>query len=167
MVSLSTAKQDPEKLVWDELDRISAGMLGLEKDGFGLQPMSPNLDIATKSIWFYSRRDTDLVRSIMNGGQGLFCVVGKDHDFHAMFRGPIAVDADPRRIDEYWNSVVEAWYEGGKDDPNLTMLHFRPTECNFWASTGNLLTFGWEIAKANLNPEKEPDVGVHKHIAFV
>ncbi|MCD2174127.1 pyridoxamine 5'-phosphate oxidase family protein [Rhizobium sp. C4] len=167
MVSLSTAKSDPEKLIWDELDRVSAGMLGLETHSFGLQPMAPNLDIANKTIWFYTSKDTDLVSAITPGAQALFCVVGKDHDFHAMLRGAISIDPDPRRIDEYWNSVVEAWFEGGKQDPNLTMLRFQPDECNFWASTGNLLTFGWEIAKANLDPEKEPDVGVHRHVAFV
>lgn len=167
MVSISTANGNPEKLIWDELDDVQAGMLSLESNPFGLQPMSPNLDIATKSIWFYTRKTTDLARAIQPGASAIFCVVGEDHDFHAVLRGPIEINPDPRRINEYWNSVVEAWYEHGKDDPELTMLHFQPRECNFWASTGNVLTFGWEIAKANMDPDKEPDVGVHKHIEFV
>jgi general stress protein 26 len=167
MVSLSTANKEPEKLIWDELDRVTAGMLGLKGESFELQPMSPNLDIPTKSIWFYTRKSSDLVRSIGPGSEALFVVVGKDHDFHAVLKGSIEVNHDRARIEEYWSSVVEAWYHDGKDDPDLTMLQFRPRECSFWASTGNLLTFGWEIAKANLDPDKEPDVGVHKHIAFV
>lgn len=167
MVSLATAKGDPEKLIWDELDRVPAGMLGIEGSGMDLQPMSPNLDIPTKSIWFFTRRSSDLAQAISAGARAVFCVVGKDHDFHLTMKGPITVDKDPRRVEEYWNSVVEAWYQEGQNDPDLTLLHFRPSECSLWASTGNVLTFGWEIAKANFDPEKEPDVGVHKHIEFV
>ncbi len=53
MVSLSTAKTDPEKLVWDELDRISAGMLGLEKESFAFSRWHPIWISRPKSIWFY------------------------------------------------------------------------------------------------------------------
>jgi hypothetical protein len=34
-----------------------------------------------------------------------------------------------------------------------------------WASTGNPLAFGWEIAKANLQ-DRAPDVGVRTSLRF-
>ena len=78
--------------------------------------------------------------------------------------GTLVERKDPAKIEEYWSSIVEAWYDGGKADPKLTMLALKLDDAEIWASTGNPLKFGWEIAKANFNPEDEPDVGVRTHI---
>ena len=93
-------------------------------------------------------------------------MVGKDHDYHACIAGRISVRKDPVKIDEYWSSVIEAWFDHGKHDPQLTMLALEIEDAEIWASTGSKLKFGWEIAKANLNPDDEPDVGVKAHVTF-
>ncbi|MNL70780.1 hypothetical protein D3C87_1958320 [compost metagenome] len=61
---------------------------------------------------------------------------------------------------------MAAWYDGGKEDPLLTMLALTVDDGEIWASTSNSLRFGWEIAKANLKNHQEPDVGVHRRLAF-
>jgi len=166
MASLSEAHDAPAKQLWDEIDGIHAGMLGLEGSHMHMQPMAPNSDRKTNTIWFYTKTDSDLVQSIRPGSRAHFCVVGKDHDYHACLGGVIEVRKDPAKIEEYWNSVVAAWYEHGKKDPTLTMLAMHLDDAEIWASTGNMLKFGWEIAKANLNDEKMPDVGVKRHLEF-
>ena len=72
---------------------------------------------------------------------------------------------DPAKRDEYWNSVVEAWFDGGKDDPKLTMLQMKLVDGKIWASTDSKIKFGWEIAKANLTDDM-PHVGVTKDVRF-
>ncbi|MBD9373437.1 pyridoxamine 5'-phosphate oxidase family protein [Rhizobium sp. ARZ01] len=166
MASLSKARQNPKEQLFDEIDRIDAGMLGLETIRMHMQPMAPHLDRETNTIWFFTKSDTDLADAIGEGARAHFCVVGKDHDYHACLAGPIAVDKDHTKIDEYWNSVVEAWFDHGKDDPTLTMLAMRLDDAAIWASTGNTLKFGWEIAKANFSAGEEPDVGVRTHVVF-
>ena len=64
----------------------------------------------------------------------------------------------------FW--FVEAWFDHGKEDPQLTMLALEMEDAEIWASTGSKLKFGWEIAKANFNPDEEPDVGVKAHVTF-
>ena len=73
---------------------------------------------------------------------------------------------DEAKIDAYWSAVTAAWYEHGKSDPTLTMIALRVDDAEIWASTDSTLKFGWEIAKANLNDEKMPDVGVKQHLSF-
>ena len=68
-------------------------------------------------------------------------------------------------VERYWSSLVEAWYPGGKDDADLTMLRFTPRTAAIWASTGSKLVFGWEIAKAITSGE-QPDVGYSTHVTF-
>lgn len=166
MVSLTEARETPVIQLWDEIDEIHAGMLGLQGEHMHMQPMAPFVDRETNTIWFYSKTDADLVQRIRPGARAHFCVVGKNHDYHACLSGTIAETRDAAKIDEYWSSIVAAWYHGGKSDPTLTMLALRVDDGEIWASTGNSLRFGWEIAKANLSDEKLPDIGVHQHLGF-
>ncbi|MGG7516631.1 pyridoxamine 5'-phosphate oxidase family protein [Allorhizobium undicola] len=166
MASMSEAREAPVTQLWKEIGDIHAGMLGLEGSTMHMQPMAPYGDPRTNTIWFFTRMDTELTSSIRPGTRAMFCVVGKDHDYHACMSGVIEVRRDPAKIDEYWSSVVEAWFHDGKKDPALTMLALHVDSAEIWASTGNPMKFGWEIAKANLDPEKLPQVGVHHHLNF-
>jgi general stress protein 26 len=165
MSDLTKARENPKEQLFDEIDRIHAGMLGLEGSSMHMQPMAPQLDRQTGTIWFFTKTDTEIAEAIGPGARAHFCVVGKDHDYHACISGRILLRRDPVKIDEYWNSVIEAWFDG-KDDPKLTLLALEMEDAEIWASTGSTLKFGWEIAKANLNPDEEPDVGVKTHVDF-
>jgi general stress protein 26 len=166
MASLTEAREAPERQLWDEIDKLHAGMLGIEGAHMHFQPMAPHVDRETNTIWFFTKSDTDLVKAVGAGSRAHFCVVGKDHDYHACLAGALEVSLDPAKRDEYWSAVNAAWYEHGKDDPLLTMLALRVDDAEIWASTDSSLKFGWEIAKANLNDEKMPDVGVKQHLTF-
>lgn len=165
MADLKKAETDPKTQLFDEIDDLHAGMLGVDGSGLHMQPMAPQLDRNANSIWFFTKSDTDLVQAITAGAHAHFCVVGKDHDYHACVSGPISVNLDPVKRDEYWNSVVEAWFDGGKDDPKLTMLQMKLVDGKIWASTDSKIKFGWEIAKANLTDDM-PHVGVTKDLRF-
>jgi general stress protein 26 len=165
MADLKQARDDAKTQLFDEIDDIHAGMLGVSGSGMHMQPMAPQLDRETNTIWFFTKKSTDLAGTIGPGSTAHFCVVGKDHDYHACLAGPIRIDLDPEKRDHYWNSVVEAWFDGGKDDPDLTMLALTIDDATIWASTDSKLKFGWEIAKANLSDD-EPEVGVTRHLRF-
>jgi len=166
MASLTEAREAPKRQLWDEINGVHAGMLGLEGTHMHFQPMAPNVDTKTNTIWFFTKADTDLVRAIGAGGRAHFCVTGKNHDYHACLSGPIEVRLDAAKRDEYWSAVTAAWYEQGKEDPLLTMLAFKVDDAEIWASTNSTLKFGWEIAKANMTDEKMPEVGVKQHLTF-
>jgi general stress protein 26 len=166
MASFSEAREHPAAQLWDQINDVHAGMLGLTNVDMHMQPMAPHADSTTNTIWFYTKTDDRLARAIKPGSRAHFCVIGKDHDYHACLAGAIEIRPDPARIDEFWNSVVAAWYENGKKDPKLTMLALHVDDAEIWVSTGSTLKFGWEIAKANLDAEKMPDVGIKRHLHF-
>ncbi|HET7411410.1 MAG TPA: pyridoxamine 5'-phosphate oxidase family protein [Pararhizobium sp.] len=165
MADLKAAKTDAEHQLWEQIDGVHAGMLGVEGAG-AMQPMAPELDREAKTIWFFTRKSTDLARQAARpGARGLFALVGKHHDYHASLSGRLEERLDPAMRDRFWNSVIEAWFEGGKDDPDLTMLALKLDEGHIWASTDSTLKFGWQIAKANMT-HAEPDVGVTRQLTF-
>lgn len=165
MADLAKAKNDPLQQLWDVMEDVHAGMLGVEESGQHMQPMAPFIEKETNTVWFYTRDDSQLVQAARTGERAHFCIIGKDHDYHACLAGTIDEVHSPEHVDKYWSPMVAAWFEGGKDDPHLTMLRLQLDDVAIWASSNSTLRFGWEMAKANLTG-KEPDLGYHTQFAL-
>ncbi len=159
MADLSKTKSDPLQQLWDVMEHVHAGMLGVQGSDHHMQPMAPYVEKESNSVWFYTKSDSTLVETVHAGSRAHFCVISKDHDYHACLSGAIDEVKSRDHIEKFWSPMVAAWYEGGKDDPFLTMLQLKVDDAAIWASTGSTLRFGWEMAKANLT-NQEPDVGV-------
>lgn len=56
----------------------------------------------------------------------------KDHYLFACINGTLVPEADEAVIDRYWSKQVEAWYPGGRQDPNLLMLRFDLGTAEIW-----------------------------------
>ena len=166
MADTRAAREKPLEQFYEVVEDIHAGMLGVEGSGLQLQPMAPQVDRAQKTIWFFTKTDAKLTQAVTPGARARFVVIGSDHDYHACVSGPIEQRKDPDIIERFWNPIVGAWFEGGKEDPALTLLALRLEDGEAWVSTGSSVRFGWEIAKANLKDEHDPDVGVRIDLSF-
>ncbi|RED13750.1 pyridoxamine 5'-phosphate oxidase family protein [Pontivivens insulae] len=166
MADLKLAKTDPEKQFWDQLDGHTAGMLGVSDSGQHMQPMSHFIDRDEKRLYFFTSRDTDLVRALRPGATAHYTFVNDGHDYHCCMKGALTISNDRAKIDEYWSAVVDAWFDGPRD-PQLTLLALDLHDAAIWASTGSAVKFGWEIAKANYKDGHTPDLGETNHIDFL
>jgi general stress protein 26 len=165
MVDLDRTANDPEAQFWDELKAVHAGMLGVSGSGQHMQPLAPQVEEETATIWLFTRRSSDLCKVVGAGSQAHFCVISEDHDYHACMSGLLSEDRSPSRIDQFWSPIVASWFERGKDDPDMTLLKLKLADAAIWASTDSSVKFGWEIAKANLTGD-EPDIGRRAHLTF-
>jgi general stress protein 26 len=103
-------------------------MIGLESGGHS-EPMTAQLDDdQPNTLYFFAGKDN----RIAGGGAAMAQFVGKGHDFFACLAGTVATDNDPAQIDKLWNNQVEAWFPGGKSDPNLTLLRFDIDSAELW-----------------------------------
>lgn len=65
--------------------------------------------------------------------------------------GTIRQEDDQAKINELYSPAWDIWFPMGKDDPNLTLLHFVPKDAEYWDMHGsNQLKFLWEAGKALL-----------------
>ena len=152
-----------EKRLWKELDDARFGMLGLTNGRQHFQPMTAFAEPEGGQIWFFTKEDTDLARSANGGAEAMLIVQSRDQEFQACIGGVLSTARDTVRIDKYWNSVLAAWFPGGKDDPSLTLLRLDARDAELWISKGGPVRFAWEVAKANLT-DSPPDVGDKAHI---
>ena len=166
MADTRAAREKPLEQFYEVVENIHAGMLGIEGSGLQLQPMAPQMDRPAKTIWFFTKTDAKLTQAVGPGTRARFVVIGRNHDYHACVSGPIEQRKDTEIVERYWSRVAGAWFEGGKEDPALTLLALRLEDGEAWVSTDSSLKFGWEIAKANVKGEHDPDVGVMIDLSF-
>ncbi|MEZ5818661.1 MAG: pyridoxamine 5'-phosphate oxidase family protein [Hyphomicrobiaceae bacterium] len=164
MVDIKKTREQPIEQFWEVTDDIRAGMLGIEGSGQHMQPMHPNCEREGRNIWFFVKKQSDLVQAIGSGARGHFCVVGREHDYHACVAGRMTVENNQAMIDRFWSKMTAAWFKS-KDDPDLTLVKMALDNGVAWASVGPV-KFGWEVMKANLS-DQEPDVGARQHFSFV
>lgn len=122
-------------------------MIGLDETPDHSQPMTAQLaDGRDRTLWFFMGRDNKLAM----GGPAMAQFVAKGHDFFACLHGTLTPDQDRSRIDQLWSKQVEAWFDGGKDDPNLLLMRYDLESAEMWETdislSGRLkMLFGGKI----------------------
>lgn len=124
-------KDTPQEVAATFLEKLKASpfvMLGLE-DGQHSEPMTAQLDDdQPNTLFFFAGKDNRAAK----GGAAMAQFVAKGHDFFACLAGTVAQTNDRAEIDKLWNKQAEAWFPGGKEDPNLALLRFDIDSAELW-----------------------------------
>jgi general stress protein 26 len=132
-----------EKKFWKALRSDRTAMLGLTgvEEGHA-QPMTAQIlheDDERGPIWFFTAKDTDLVRAMGESHAAVLQFVSKGHDLFDSLQGELVPSNNRVIIDKLWNPFVAAWYEGGKDDPKLQLIRFEPVHAQVWLNEHSLI----------------------------
>ena len=135
-----TTPQDLESKLWKALTSDRTVMLGLDGVEQGhTRPMTAMVEDDRSPIWFFAGRDNAFVKALTPGQRAVAAFSSKGHDLFASLSGTLREDMDRAVIDRLWNPFIAAWYEGGKDDPNLVLLRLDATDAEVWLNEHNLV----------------------------
>jgi general stress protein 26 len=157
--------EDARDDLWRRLGRIRAGMLGVGGSENRMRPMTHFFDEEEAVIRFLTSRKTELAAEVGQGSVAHYCVVDDRDGYYAWLSGTVSPSEDAGMVDELWNPVAGAWFDG-RDDPDILLLSMPLREAEVWSSTDSALHFGIEIARANLVEGRQPNVGAHDKIRF-
>ncbi len=116
---------------WHAFEASPFIMMKLDASHEHAEPMTAQLDRdAHHAIWFYAGRDN----RIAAGGAAMGQFVSKGHDVFACLAGTIVTEDDRDVFEKHWSNQVEAWFPGGKTDPNLVMLRLNIAEAEIWTA---------------------------------
>ena len=145
---------DPQEIkqhFWKKLAASPFVMIGLD-DGGHSEPLTAQLDQdQVDTLFFFIGKDNRLA----GGGSAMAQFVSKGHDFFACLAGTAQVDNDFAMIDKLWNKQVEAWFPGGKDDPNLALLRFDISDAEMWEADMSLTGKVKMLFGGKINPSEE------------
>lgn len=129
-----------ERKFWQALKSERTMMLGLVSvDEAHVRPMTGLVEADEGPIWFFTSKDNGIVKNISRHNAGIATFTSKGHDIFATVHGTIKLDNDRAVIDRLWNPYIAAWYEGGKDDPDLALLRFDAEEGEIWKNGSSLI----------------------------
>jgi general stress protein 26 len=115
--------------LWKKMSQSPFLMLGLSGGNQHSEPLTAQLDDdQVDTLWFFIGKDNRLAQ----GGPAIAQFVSKGHDFFASLSGEARIDNDFAMIEKLWSRQVEAWFPGGKDDPNLALLRFDIGSAELW-----------------------------------
>ncbi|WP_271438822.1 pyridoxamine 5'-phosphate oxidase family protein [Pontixanthobacter luteolus] len=137
---------------WKAMDDSSFLFLQLDGDPSTAVPMTAQLDKdADSAIWFFTQKNSDFAKL----GAATATFTGDDHKMFARFHGNLAVETSKERFDQFWNNFVEAWYDGGKDDPDILFLRMDLGNAEIWNGDMNILNVAKMALGMNVHDEAE------------
>jgi general stress protein 26 len=94
------------------------------------------------AIWFFSPKDSDKNKEIARNSKVylMYMEAGKQHYLSLTANAEIVFDQ--AKVEELWNVFLKAWFTGGKDDPNISLLRVIPDEGHYWdEKNGRFISF--------------------------
>ncbi len=139
------------------VDKIDIGMLCTYPgdDGYVHSvPMSRQEIDEQGNIWYLFSANSETYKNLQRDKKIsiLFAHVG-DYNFLSI-NGIAAISRDEARIDKYWNKFVEAWFEKGKDDPNIRVLKVNVEDAQYWDNKTNKLFTLIKVAASAISGSK-------------
>lgn len=141
---------DLENKLWNELAPSAFAFVGLVDDDEGDVPMTLHLDGDNRqSIWIFTT-----THSRLNGeGAAIARYICKHQDMFARISGTIKIEVDEAIIDRLWSARIAAWYEGGRDDPDLAVVRFDIRQSEIWSADMSPLTMVKMLFGANVHDD--------------
>lgn len=137
---------------WHAMADSSFIMLQLDGDPKTAVPMTAQLDKdANSSIWFFTQKKSSFAKL----GPVTATLEGKGHELFARFHGNLSVETSQERFDQFWNNFVEAWYDGGKDDPDILFLRMDLGNAEIWDGDVGLLNVAKMALGMNVHDDAE------------
>ncbi len=90
-------------------------------------------------LWFFSSKTSTRNRNIEKDNRvQLFFSNSSNYQFLSLF-GTAQIVVNPEKAKDLWIPIVKTYFQGGVDDPDLTILKVTPHDAHYWDTKTNKL----------------------------
>ena len=152
--------------IWNLIKEIKVGMLVTKEDdkhdSLRGRPMHLVQDDYDGTLYFFTSKDAAKVYEVKEEKKEVaITFADSDEQVYVTLSGKASINKDRELIEELWNSTTDAWFEGGKDDPNVVLLEVKVYKGEHWKTEANKFVQFFEIAQAK-DSEDTPNIGENK-----
>ncbi|MEJ2005328.1 MAG: pyridoxamine 5'-phosphate oxidase family protein [Cyclobacteriaceae bacterium] len=150
-----------KQFIWNLIEKIKVGMLVTEDEDESVlrgRPMHLVQDAYDGTLFFYTSKKSSKVFEIRDNRDVCITFSDPDNQVYVSLSGKAQLTQDRELIDRYWNPWAEAWFENGKQDPDVAVLKIKISKGEHWDADENKLIQAIEIAKSNVT-SSTPDLG--------
>jgi general stress protein 26 len=151
---------------WKMLASFRVAMMATH-DGQDIRsrPMAPHFDENEHVIRFLSAADAPKTDEIASERHINLTFANESTNDYASLSGVATQSRDRALIKELWSPYADAWFDGDAETANVVAITFRPSEGQYWDSTGSSILHAFEIVRTQVTGGK-PNVGEHGKINF-
>lgn len=153
------SSQEHKKKIWEFVKDIKVGMLTTQDDAvLRARPMHIVQDEYDGTLWFFTHASDHKVDETQDKHNVCVTFTDNGKGIQVSLSGYATLSRDRELIEKFWNPYAEAWFENGKDDPEVALLEIKITQGEYWQEDSKLREL-YEVAKANIMGGKKPDMG--------
>ena len=101
------------------------------------RPMSTQDVDEDGNIWFFSGKTSDKNTHIEIDNRVQLFYANKGASEYLSIYGEAEILHDRTKIEELWGPLLKTWFNGGKDDPELTLIKVKPLDAYYWDTKSN------------------------------
>jgi general stress protein 26 len=99
---------------------------------FETRPMSPQTVDDNGTIWFLSAKDSHKNLELQENPKAQLLFQETTSSNYLSLFGQVIISQDKAKIHELWEPTMNTWFTEGKEDEQITVLQFIPTEGYYW-----------------------------------
>lgn len=112
-------------------------------------------------LWFFMSRSSEPVAELLADPRVNVSYADSRHDTYVSVCGMASVTDAMHHKERFWNTMAEAWFPGGIEDPELTMVCVQIETAEYWNVKEGKLTQIAKMVKAALTGKPPNDMGEH------
>ena len=148
------------KKLTELVDKIDIGMVisRNKNNDLHIVPISRQEVDEQGNIWMLISAESHLHQNLQENSQVdiAYSHLG-DYNFLSV-SGKAIISRDQARIDKYWNKMMDAWFEKGKEDPDIRVLKVETSDAHYWDNKTNKLITFFKVAASAITGAKM-DIG--------
>jgi general stress protein 26 len=127
-------QSEPIKKLAGLIKGIPIAMLTTENEDGSLhsRPMATQNTEFDGHLWFFSREGAPKSEEIKSHQQINLVYSSPGHQRYVSVQGLAEIVKDPEKIHELWSPAYQAWFSGGVNDPEISLIRVHVESAQYW-----------------------------------
>ena len=155
-------KQEQLDKIQDVIKDVKFAMMSTvnSKGDVHAWPMTTSeTSIGAKEIWFIGDKTSDVVKDIQDNPKIGLSYASEDEKNYVSVSANAELSSDQAKLDELWSPVYNAFFEHGKEDPNVQLIKVVPHGVECWLSGSSTVNMFKMAAAALQDGKTAEDMG--------
>ena len=162
-------KQEQIDKIQDVIKDVKFAMMSTvnSKGDVHAWPMTTSeTSIGAKEIWFIGDKTSDVVKDIQDNPKVGLSYASEDEKNYVSVSANAELSSDQAKLDELWSPVYNAFFEHGKEDPNVQLIKVVPHGVECWLSGSSTVNMFKMAAAALQDGKTAEDMGEQFSVAL-
>jgi general stress protein 26 len=116
------------------------------------------------SLWFFTRKSSAKIHNIERDPGVNLVYANPDDQRYVSVAGRAELVEDQAKIDELWSPAYEMWFQGGKENPEVSLIRVEVESAEYWDAPSSAVVYLAGFAKSLITGKKPSKVGEHQKL---